>query len=87
MNLELATESSDEYRSFLMDSIQKEILTERQVSDWLGLSQPTLSRHRRYGTGPAFVRLSARRVGYRRTSVETWLNELEQQASASGEAG
>ena len=56
----------------------REILTERELSDWLGISQPTLSRHRRYGTGPAFVRLSARRVAYRRNAVEAWLNEREQ---------
>lgn len=55
-----------------------EILTERQVSDWLGLSEPTLFRHRRDGTGPTFIRLSARRVAYRRSSVEAWLKLHEQ---------
>ena len=56
----------------------RELLTEAEVSLWLGLSQPTLSRHRRNGTGPAFVRLSARRIGYRRGAVEGWLKEREQ---------
>jgi predicted DNA-binding transcriptional regulator AlpA len=56
----------------------RELLTEAEVSEWLGLSQPTLSRHRRNGTGPAFVRLSTRRIGYRRSAVEAWLNEHEQ---------
>lgn len=56
----------------------REILTERELSVWLGVSQPTLSRHRRDGTGPAFVRLSARRVGYKRKTVEAWLTEREQ---------
>jgi predicted DNA-binding transcriptional regulator AlpA len=56
----------------------RELLTEAEVSEWLGLSQPTLSRHRRNGTGPAFVRLSTRRIGYRRNAVEAWLNEREQ---------
>ena len=45
-----------------MSNIDCDILSERQVSDWLGLSEPTLFRHRRDGTGPAFIRLSARRV-------------------------
>ena len=57
----------------------REILSERELSDWLGISQPTLSRLRRDKTGPAFVRLSARRIGYRRNAVEAWLKEQEQQ--------
>jgi predicted DNA-binding transcriptional regulator AlpA len=56
-----------------------EILTEREVSDWLGLSEPTLFRHRRDGTGPTFIRLSARRVAYRRSAVEEWLTQRERQ--------
>jgi predicted DNA-binding transcriptional regulator AlpA len=61
---------------------QLEILTERQLSDWLGISAPTLFRHRRDGTGPAFIRLSARRVAYRRSAVEQWLSENEQRCVA-----
>jgi predicted DNA-binding transcriptional regulator AlpA len=57
-----------------------EILTEREVSDWLGVSEPTLFRHRRDGTGPVFIRLSTRRVAYRRSAVEAWLRERERQA-------
>lgn len=56
----------------------REFITERELSGWLGISQPTLSRHRRFGTGPAFVRLSARRVAYRRKAVEVWLHAHEQ---------
>jgi predicted DNA-binding transcriptional regulator AlpA len=55
-----------------------EILTEREVSDWIGVSEPTLFRHRRAGTGPTFIRLSTRRVGYRRSAIESWLREREQ---------
>jgi predicted DNA-binding transcriptional regulator AlpA len=62
-----------------MEAVQ-DILSERQVSDWLGLSEPTLFRHRRDGTGPTFIRLSARRVAYRRSAVETWLSQRERRA-------
>jgi predicted DNA-binding transcriptional regulator AlpA len=65
----------------------REILTERELSDWLGISQPTLARHRRDKTGPIFVRLSARRVGYIRASVEAWLREQERRAPAHGDVG
>jgi predicted DNA-binding transcriptional regulator AlpA len=64
-----------------MANTQQEILTERDVSDWLGLSEPTLFRHRRDGTGPTFIRLSARRVAYRRSAVEAWLRERELKSS------
>jgi predicted DNA-binding transcriptional regulator AlpA len=62
-----------------MDTAQ-DILSERQVSDWLGLSEPTLFRHRRDGTGPTFIRLSTRRVAYRRSAVEAWLSQHERKA-------
>ncbi len=56
----------------------RELLTEAELSEWLGLSRPTLSRHRRNGTGPTFVRLSMRRIGYRLSAIEAWLREREQ---------
>jgi predicted DNA-binding transcriptional regulator AlpA len=59
-----------------------EVLTEREVSEWLGISQPTLSRLRRDATGPAFIRLSARRIGYRRSTIEAWLSEREHRGAA-----
>jgi predicted DNA-binding transcriptional regulator AlpA len=62
------------------------ILTEREVCNRLGVSEPTLFRHRRDGTGPKFIRLSARRVGYRHSAVEAWLSEREQHAPLHSEA-
>ena len=62
-----------------MDTSNQEILSEREVSDWLGISEPTLFRHRRDGTGPKFIRLSLRRVGYRRSAIENWLLSREHQ--------
>jgi predicted DNA-binding transcriptional regulator AlpA len=64
----------------------KEILTEREVSSWLGISAPTLFRHRRDGTGPKFIRLSARRVAYRRSEIEDWLSHRQQQSLSALEA-
>jgi predicted DNA-binding transcriptional regulator AlpA len=59
---------------------QDSLLSERQVSDWLGISEPTLFRHRRDGTGPAFVKLSARRIAYRCSAVKAWLKQRERDA-------
>ncbi len=60
-----------------MDRNIQEILNEREVAEWLGLSTPTLMRHRRDGTGPKFIRLSKRRVAYRRSAIEEWLRRQE----------
>ena len=57
----------------------QEILSEREVSNWLGVSEPTLFRHRRDGTGPKFIRLSERRIAYRRSAIEEWLRTRERQ--------
>jgi predicted DNA-binding transcriptional regulator AlpA len=63
----------------MMDGNNQEILNEREVADWLGLSEPTLFRHRRDGTGPKFIQLSARRVAYRRSAIDEWLKDRERQ--------
>jgi predicted DNA-binding transcriptional regulator AlpA len=60
-----------------MPADESAILTERQVARWLGLGVATVYRLRHGGAGPAFVRLSARRVGYRRSAIEAWLKARE----------
>jgi predicted DNA-binding transcriptional regulator AlpA len=60
-----------------MPTDEPAILTERQVARWLGLGEATVYRLRHEGTGPAFIRLSARRVGYRRSAIEAWLKARE----------
>jgi predicted DNA-binding transcriptional regulator AlpA len=50
------------------------LFTEKQVSSWLGISTPSLQRMRSNGCGPAFVQLSARRIGYRKSAIEAWLS-------------
>jgi predicted DNA-binding transcriptional regulator AlpA len=50
------------------------LFTQKQVSDWLGISTPSLQRMRSSGCGPAFVQLSARRIGYRKSAIEAWLS-------------
>jgi predicted DNA-binding transcriptional regulator AlpA len=64
----------------MINNSTDQILSERDVCNWLGISEPTLFRHRRFGTGPNFIRLSARRVGYRHSAVEAWLSQQEQQS-------
>lgn len=61
----------------MINNDSDEILTEAELCNWLGLSEPTLFRHRRNGTGPKFIRLSPRRVAYRRSAVVEWIKERE----------
>jgi predicted DNA-binding transcriptional regulator AlpA len=49
------------------------LLTEKELSTWLGLSLPSLQRMRSNGTGPRYIQLSARRLSYRKSDVEAWL--------------
>jgi predicted DNA-binding transcriptional regulator AlpA len=67
----------------MITNCKDEILTERDLCNWLGVSEPTLFRHRRDGTGPKFIRLSARRVAYRRSAVVEWLKARECQTLRS----
>jgi predicted DNA-binding transcriptional regulator AlpA len=49
------------------------LLTEKQLSAWLGVSLPSLQRMRSNGSGPHYVQLGPRRLAYRKADVEAWL--------------
>ena len=49
------------------------ILCEKELARWLDTSRPTLQRQRSDGSGPPFIQLSNRRIGYRKSAVERWL--------------
>ena len=49
------------------------LLTEKQLSAWLGVSLPSLQRMRSNGSGPHYVQLGPRRLAYRKSDVEAWL--------------
>jgi len=48
------------------------ILSEKEYTAWAGISAPTAQRQRSDGSGPPFIQLSERRIGYRKSSVERW---------------
>lgn len=50
------------------------LLNEKQLAAWLGISLPNLQRRRSDGSGPPFVQLSERRIAYRKSAVERWLD-------------
>lgn len=50
------------------------LLTPRQAAAYTGLAIATLQRQRTEGTGPKFVKIGKRRVGYRLTDLLAWLD-------------
>lgn len=53
------------------------LLTEAEVADLLRVSQRTVRRWRNEGTGPPALRVG-RRIRYRRSAVEAWLDRRDQ---------
>ena len=53
-----------------MHDIFDPILSEEELAKWLDTSRPTLQRQRSDGSGPPFIQLSERRIGYRKSAVE-----------------
>jgi len=56
-----------------MTTITRDLLTPEQLADYLATTTQRLAVHRVNGTGPRFVK-EGRRVLYRRTDVEAWLD-------------
>lgn len=49
------------------------VLTAAEAAAVTTVSIQGLERHRKAGTGPRFIRLGARRVGYRLADLEAWM--------------
>lgn len=52
---------------------ERPLLTELQAAEFLGLKPRTLQAWRWSGSGPRFVRLSARAVRYRQSDLDTFV--------------
>ena len=52
-----------------------DLLSTREVADWLGMSILWMEVGRMRGYGPRFVRVGPRRIRYCRADVVTWLRE------------
>ncbi|MDB5380902.1 MAG: hypothetical protein JWO26_534 [Rhodospirillales bacterium] len=60
-------------RRFDVKLTDRRVLTTPQASELLTISIPALERHRKARTGPRFIQLGKRRVGYRLDDLEAWL--------------
>lgn len=52
----------------------EKMMTAKEVSNYLRISEAALYEYRRTGTGPNYVRLNDRLVRYRKSDVDEWLN-------------
>ena len=57
-----------------MSTSQNLVFTEVETAKMLSLSVQTLRRMRADGSGPGYVHLGVRRLGYRVAAIEAWLN-------------
>ena len=60
-----------------------EILTTDQAAAHLALGRSTLEKWRCTGTGPKFIKLGLRRVGYHKTDLDEWIAARPRHASTS----
>lgn len=50
------------------------VVSEKQAAAMVGLGMRTLQKKRLDGTGPAFVQLTERRIGYLVSEIQSWLS-------------
>lgn len=60
-------------KSPVADGPPDQLLSTREVADWLGVSIQFMEIGRHKGYGPRFVRLGPRKIVYRRADVLHWL--------------
>jgi predicted DNA-binding transcriptional regulator AlpA len=56
------------------DAYANRVVSEPEAAKFLGLSKAQLRVMRRAGKAPEHVRLSERRLGYRLSALDCWLN-------------
>jgi predicted DNA-binding transcriptional regulator AlpA len=68
-----ATFDRQQHRAPAYASHPGALITRRAAANFLGVSERLLERKALDGSGPPFVRISVRRLGYRISDLEAWL--------------
>lgn len=66
-----------------MPSAPDRVVSERDTATIIGISIDTLRRLGAEGKGPARVRLSTRRIGYRLSAIYAYLDAMTERAGAA----
>ena len=57
-----------------MSKNMSNLINEIEAAKILNLSRRTLQTMRQEGTGPAFIKLSERRLAYEKSEIERWIS-------------
>jgi len=57
----------------MIEQSERACLRTPEASDYTGIPESTLTKMRVHGTGPQFVRLGTKAVGYRKCDLDSWL--------------
>ena len=60
----------------------RRIHSERWAAEFLGLSRRTLQAMRQDGSGPVFVKISERRLGYTLAALQDWITSRSVRSTA-----
>lgn len=61
--------------------------SERQAARYIGTSDTTLRMYRYAGTGPTYYRPGERLIRYRKSDLDTWINERLNQPVTAEKSG
>lgn len=53
----------------------QDLMTPLQAAGYLNLSVGTMANWRYGGRGPDYIRVSDRKIGYRKADIDTWLSK------------
>jgi predicted DNA-binding transcriptional regulator AlpA len=66
--------------------METRILRTPDAARYLGLTASTLEKMRLYGTGPHFIRLGARAVGYSVSDLDSWIENRRRRSTSEADA-
>lgn len=73
--MEMSVVREERNRGGARVSARRLVLSEIETAEELSLSVRTLQAMRLEGTGPAFIKLTQRRIGYALSELERWISE------------
>ncbi len=62
-----------QYQALKEASVSKRVLSEKEAARKTGLSTSYLRKLRYIGGGPAYIQLAQRRIGYRESDLDRWI--------------